>query len=87
MQLEERLHFGIIASLRNRIIADSYRICMEKLNLIRIDQGGFTNVQMIQTAGEHLAVIDAALDRDPERARAALEIHLRNSLQRAMGAV
>lgn len=87
MLLEKRLHFGVIQSLKNDIVTANYSICLEKLNLIRIDQGGFTNTQMIKTAHEHLAVIRAAVKRDPIAARAELDAHLRNSLQRAMGAV
>lgn len=87
IELEQRLHFGIIDSLRNDIITANYRICLEKLNLLRIDRGGFTHTQMIQTANEHLSIIRAARDRDTEAAKQALEEHLRNALHRAMGAV
>lgn len=87
MLLENKLHFGIISALKNEIVNANYRICSEKLNLIRVDQGGFTNSQMTKTAGEHLTIIRAALDRDPVAAREALESHMRSSLHRAMGAV
>lgn len=87
MELERRLHFGIIDALRNTTIAESHKICMEKLNLIRIDQGGFTNAQMERTANEHLTIIRAALAQDAQAARLALDTHLQGALHRAMGAV
>lgn len=87
MSIEQRLHEGIVGALKNKTILQSYRLCAEKLNLIRIDQGGFTSSQMVRTAEEHLAIIDAADARDATAARKALDEHLKESLNRAVGAV
>ncbi|MEO1248360.1 MAG: GntR family transcriptional regulator [Pseudomonadota bacterium] len=86
-RVEEWLHTGIVGALNNKMIMQAYRICWEKQNLVRIDQGTFTTSQLVSAADQHLAIIDAAIARDVPAARAALDEHLKESLSLGMGAV
>jgi DNA-binding GntR family transcriptional regulator len=79
------LHWTIIASLGNAIIADAYRVNSIKVRLIRQEQTLLSEALVAPVMQEHLAIIDAIETRDPLRAVAAMEAHINSARNRALG--
>jgi len=79
------MHVTIIDSLGNAIIADAYRVNMIKIRLIKQSKTTLNTTVLVPTMREHLSVINAIMTRDPERAKAAMDIHIRSAWDRAMG--
>lgn len=83
-ELEELFHNSIIESLRNPLIENAYRRMRTYLKLVRLDRR--MTVPLAQrTMREHLAVIAAIDERDPEAADAAIAAHFTTALQRHLG--
>lgn len=82
--LEVRLHSEVIGSLKNPLIEKSYRRIHNYLHMIRLDQL-VTPPLALRTMREHAAILDACLERNPDKAEAALMTHFTASLQRYMG--
>jgi DNA-binding GntR family transcriptional regulator len=79
------LHWTIIASLGNAIIADTYRVNSIKVRLIRQEQTLLSEPLVLPVMVEHLSVIEAIETRDPARAVAAMDAHIRGAQNRALG--
>jgi DNA-binding GntR family transcriptional regulator len=79
------LHWTIISSLGNGIIADAYRVNSIKVRLIRQDQTLLSDALVIPVMREHLAVIEGIETRDPAQAATALERHITSAKNRALG--
>jgi DNA-binding GntR family transcriptional regulator len=83
-RLEELLHNAIIESLGNPLIDTSYRRIHNYLRLVRLDRK-LTAPLALRSLREHIVVIEACRNRDPAAARAAIQVHFANALQRSMG--
>jgi DNA-binding GntR family transcriptional regulator len=79
------LHWTIIASLGNAIIADAYRVNSIKVRLIRQEQTLLSEALVTPVMQEHLAIIDAIETRDPPQAVTAMEAHINSARSRALG--
>jgi DNA-binding GntR family transcriptional regulator len=79
------LHWTIVSSLGNGIIADAYRVNSIKVRLIRQDQTLLSDALVIPVMQEHLAVITGIETRDPAKAVAAMEAHIASARNRALG--
>ena len=79
------LHATIVDGLGNAIISDAYRVNSIKIRLIKQQQTRLNDGVVIPTMREHLAVIDAMVARDPERASAAMRRHILSARDRAIG--
>ncbi|WP_425487141.1 GntR family transcriptional regulator [Microvirga arsenatis] len=79
------LHWTIIASLGNAIIADAYRVNSIKVRLIRQEQTLLSGALVTPVMQEHMAIIEAMETRDPRRAVAAMEAHINSARNRALG--
>lgn len=79
------LHWTIISSLGNAIIADAYRVNSIKIRLIRQDQTLLSDALVMPVMREHLSVIEGIETRDPGRAVAAMEAHITSARNRALG--
>jgi DNA-binding GntR family transcriptional regulator len=79
------LHWTIVASLSNAIIADAYRVNSIKVRLIRQEQTTLSGTLVLPVMREHLAVIAAIETRDPARAVAAIDAHITGARNRALG--
>jgi DNA-binding GntR family transcriptional regulator len=79
------LHWTIIASLGNAIIADAYRVNSIKVRLIRQEQTLLSEALVTPVMQEHLAIIDAIETRDPPQAVIAMEAHINSARNRALG--
>lgn len=83
-ELEKLLHNAIIGSLNNPLIQTSYKRMHNYLTLIRLDRK--MTVPLAQRSlREHMEIISACRQRDPEKAVAALSAHFNAALQRHMG--
>jgi DNA-binding GntR family transcriptional regulator len=81
------LHWTIIASLGNAIIADAYRVNSIKVRLIRQEQTLLSETLVTPVMQEHLSVIEAIETRDPVHATAAMDKHIASAKARALGVV
>lgn len=82
--LDEILHFEIISSLGNPLVASTYQRVHNYLQLIRLDRT-LTGPLALRTLREHLDILAACLARNPDAAEAALQAHFAYALQRTMG--
>jgi DNA-binding GntR family transcriptional regulator len=82
--LEERLHGGMIASLRNPLIENTARRLKNYVTLIRLERL-VTEPLALRTLHEHLDILRAALRRDAGAAEAAVARHFQAALQRILG--
>jgi DNA-binding GntR family transcriptional regulator len=79
------LHWTIIASLGNAIIADAYRVNSIKVRLIRQEQTLLSEALVPPVMQEHMAIIDAIETRDSSQAVTAMEAHINSARNRALG--
>lgn len=79
------LHWTIVASLNNAIIADAYRVNSIKVRLIRQEQTLLSGALVLPVMREHLGIIEAIETRDPARAVAAIDAHITGARNRALG--
>ncbi len=82
--LEEQLHGGMIAALRNPLIETTARRLKNYVTLIRLERL-ITQPLALRTLREHLEIIAACADRDADRAEAAVAAHFQAALQRILG--
>jgi DNA-binding GntR family transcriptional regulator len=82
--LEQLLHIGIVSSLQNPLIENSYRRLHNYVRLVRLDRK-LTAPLALRSLREHLAIIKACRNRSAADAVAALQVHFANALQRSMG--
>jgi DNA-binding GntR family transcriptional regulator len=78
------LHWTIISSLGNAIIADAYRVNSIKVRLIRQEQTLLSDALVMPVMREHLAIIKAIETRDPTQAVAAIDEHINSARSRAL---
>lgn len=83
-ELELALHNAIIASLGNPLIESTYRRMHNYLRLVRLERK-LTAPIALRSLREHMEIIAACEDRDPERAETAIQAHFVAALQRHMG--
>src|SRR3569833_741262 len=82
--LEQQLHGGMIAALRNPLIETTARRLKNYVALIRLERL-ITQPLALRTLREHLEIFDACAQRDAERAEAAVASHFQAALQRILG--
>lgn len=84
--VDRAFHDAVVGSLRNPLIDETYARMMERLVLIRLDRAtSLTPLLVRLSMAEHLKVIAAMKQQDPERAAAAMDEHLTITMHRAMG--
>ncbi|WP_213979862.1 GntR family transcriptional regulator [Sphingomonas sp. dw_22] len=83
-ELEERLHGGMITSLRNPLIETTARRLKNYVTLIRLERL-VTQPLALRTLREHLEILEAARARDAAAAEAAVSNHFQAALQRILG--
>lgn len=84
--IEQRLHGGIIASLRNPLVETTARRLKNYVTLVRMDRLA-TKPLVLRTLREHLEILNACAARDADGAEAALSQHFQAALQRILGMV
>lgn len=83
-ELEALLHDSTIASLRNPLIETAYRRMHNYLRLVRLDRRLTVPIAQ-RSIREHLEIIAAVEERNPDAAEAALVAHFSTALQRHLG--
>jgi DNA-binding GntR family transcriptional regulator len=86
-ELDVGFHAGLVATLRNPLIATIYRQVDERIILYRLDRAYLLTTPLIlRTLTEHEAVLAAIAARDADAAGAAMDRHMDAALARALGA-
>lgn len=78
------MHDQMIDALGNDIISAIYRTNSIKIRLIRSEDTRMLPELVVSVMDEHLAILDALIARDADRAEAALEAHLDSAKRRAV---
>ncbi|MDP2699411.1 GntR family transcriptional regulator [Thalassospira sp.] len=79
------LHDSIIDALDNEIISNVYRVNSLKIRLIRQERFRLNENLLTTVMQDHLAIISAFEQRDPDLAVKNLQRHLENARGRALG--
>jgi len=82
--LEMLLHDSVIAALRNPLAENVYRRMHTYLRLVRLDRRMTVPIAQ-RSMREHLEIVAALEDRNPDAAEAALVAHFSSALQRHLG--
>ncbi len=83
-ELELLLHGSIVGSLNNPLIDINHRRLHNYVRMLRLDLRTSAPL-VLRSLHEHIAILDAARQRNPAEAIAALQTHFANALQRNMG--
>jgi DNA-binding GntR family transcriptional regulator len=83
LQVDWGMHDQMVDSMHNHIIMAAHRQNFDKIRMIRLH--GRSPRYLPLAMEEHLKVIAALKSRDPERAAAALQDHLKSAEHRALG--
>ena len=83
LQVDWGMHTMIMDSVGNRIMMSAHQRNFDKIKMIRLH--GRSPRYLPLAMEEHLKVIAALKSRDPERAAAALQDHLKSAEHRALG--
>jgi len=78
MQADEEFHLGLARAVGNVHIVETLQDINERLRFVRLAVTT-TSHRVQATAGEHLAVLDAVLQRNPEAARKALRQNINSA--------
>jgi DNA-binding GntR family transcriptional regulator len=82
--VEERLHGGMLASLRNPLVETTARRLKNYVRLIRLERL-VTQPLALHTLREHLDILRAIEARDGDAAERAVAAHFQAALQRILG--
>jgi len=86
VEVENRFHLPICAALANTIVDSAYGRLQLLSKIVKMTTPVTGRTAEI-SINEHLDVLRACRDRDPDRAEAAMVRHLNNALQRTLGLV
>ncbi len=83
-RVDEMLHFSLVESLGNPLVAGVHRLNQDKIRLIRL-KGRYTPERLGPAMEEHLAIIRELRSGNPVETLAQLERHLATARARALG--
>jgi DNA-binding GntR family transcriptional regulator len=79
-------HLEVIGILANPLLETAYRQAQGFVQLIRLDREFKLSAPLvIRTMQEHLEILTACKQRNPQAAESALEVHFARAMQRAVG--
>jgi DNA-binding GntR family transcriptional regulator len=88
-ELEEMdfgFHITVVSMLDNPLAESAYKQAQRFVQLVRLDREfRLSSPIVIRTMNEHLDILKACRQRDPQAAEAALEVHFARAMQRAIG--
>lgn len=83
---EEDIHLFIITCIGNQKLIETYLGLLDHIKRIRIHYGGkFTQQRYYTFLAEHIAILDALIEGDPERAELEVQNHLHNAAAYLLG--
>ncbi|MEW6670648.1 MAG: GntR family transcriptional regulator [Thermodesulfobacteriota bacterium] len=83
---EEDVHQFIVKSIGNRKLHETYLGLLDHIKRIRKHYGGrFSRQRFENMLTEHIEILDALLEANPERAEKAVQNHLRNAATYVLG--
>ncbi|AJY47578.1 GntR family transcriptional regulator [Martelella endophytica] len=83
-EVDAGFHNLLIASTGNALLQNAYNINAIRIRLIKLDRIKLNEVVLPQAFSDHIAIIDALLERDPTRAVEAMDRHIHNARERAL---
>ncbi|SFN05683.1 GntR family transcriptional regulator [Thermodesulforhabdus norvegica] len=85
---EEDIHLYIIGVLNNKRLTEAYLRILDHIVRIRNQFGKrFTHHRREEILTEHLNILDALIEGNPEKAERAVQVHLRNAAAFLMGLI
>ena len=82
----EDVHLSIVQALGNQRFLDMYKGLLDRIKRIRNHFGQrFTQRRFHEIVSEHIEILDAILEGDPDRAEQAVKQHLQNAGAFLMG--
>jgi DNA-binding GntR family transcriptional regulator len=79
------LHDRMVDGLGNELISNIYRVNSLRIRLIRLERVMLDENALAPAMQEHLTLLAAVRTRDPQRALAAIDMHLTHARNRALG--
>ena len=85
-EMDFGFHMTVVGMLDNPLAENAYRQAQRFVQLVRLDREfRLSSPIVIRTMNEHLDILRACRQRDPQAAEAALEVHFARAMQRAIG--
>ncbi|MBB4051240.1 DNA-binding GntR family transcriptional regulator [Devosia subaequoris] len=82
--VDSRFHELLVDFTANELLIQAYDLNSIRVRLIKLDRITLSATTLPAAFGDHLAIIDAILERDRWKAAAAMETHIRNARERAL---
>ncbi|MCP8885137.1 GntR family transcriptional regulator [Devosia sp. XJ19-1] len=82
--VDSSFHELLIGFTENELLIQAYDVNSIRVRLIKLDRITLSVTTLPAAFGDHLAIIDAILERDRWKAAAAMETHIRNARERAL---
>lgn len=82
--VDSRFHELLVDFTENELLIQAYDLNSIRVRLIKLDRITLSATTLPAAFGDHLAIIDAILERDRWKAAAAMETHIRNARERAL---
>ncbi len=82
LEVDWKMHDMVIDFAQNHILSSSYRVNSTKIRVIR-KTNTFSSDRVIPALEEHIMILSACQNRNPEEAAQAMEEHLLTSQKRA----
>ncbi len=82
LEVDWKMHDMVIDFAKNHILSSNYRVNSTKIRVIR-KTNTFTSDRLIPALKEHITILRACQNRNPEKAVQAMEEHLLTSQKRA----
>lgn len=82
--VDSRFHEALVGFTENELLIQAYDVNSIRVRLIKLDRITLSATTLPAAFGDHLAIIDAILERDRWKAAAAMEAHIRNARERAL---
>ena len=85
-EMDFGFHITVVSMLDNPLAETAYKQAQRFVQLVRLDREfRLSSPIVIRTMNEHLDILRACRQRDPQAAEAALEVHFARAMQRAIG--
>ncbi|MAN47246.1 MAG: transcriptional regulator [Hyphomonas sp.] len=82
--VDSRFHELLVDFTQNELLIQAYDLNSIRVRLIKLDRITLSATTLPAAFGDHLAIIEAILERDRWKAAAAMETHIRNARERAL---